>query len=324
MKRIFLNTLFLFSLFWAAIYSESVGQNLQIPNVEKDSTEWVGEWADNGNLHYSYRLKLFPIGDGRMTGTFEWKLIWTWLPEHKPKVGSVAIEYLVGNYDPIKKVLNLSGIRRKDPADIISMDIYVINVLDNGSKLGGINMKPGNYQGRLYGEIVLPKPKPKPKVVVELKKDEKKVEKVKELPNKNPEILPSSPDNNSAKNVAKIVKPEDLEELNSREIITKQEIKSKEEQIRIRIYDNSMVDGDIISLNWNGEWILRYFKVVKVPKEIILNLKKGENTLVMHAENLGKYPPNTAAIQIDRGSKQEVIILNSTMGSSEALRFIKE
>jgi hypothetical protein len=94
--------------------------------------------------------------------------------------------------------------------------------------------------------------------------------------------------------------------------------------VRIRVYDESIIDGDVISLNWNGEWVTRYYRVAKLPKEIVLDLHPGENTLVMFAENLGRYPPNTASISVQRGGKTEVFVLNSDMGKSEAIKFFRE
>ena len=299
-------------------------QDMRAQHIEKDSTHWVGEWADDGNLHYSFHLHLFPLENGKMTGYFEWKLIWSSVWEHIPKVGAVATEYLIGYYDVENETLNLQGIRQKDPVDIISMDIYTINVRSEGKKMLGINRKPGNYQGRLYGELVEEKPA---KTIVQAKKI-------------TPEPVPAkSPIKQASAKTAVVEKPIVVEktapdtkpaptsaiaEMEGREIITKQEISAKDEEIRIQIYDNSIVDGDVISVIWNGEWVMRYYKVVTAPKTLVLKLQKGENTLVMHAENMGRYPPNTAAITVAHSGKTETIILNSTMGSSEALKFVRE
>ena len=315
-----------------------LSQDIHAQNVEKDSTHWVGEWADDGNLHYAFHLHLYPVGNGKMTGYFEWKLIWTSLLAHKHKVGSVAIEYLVGYYNPAVKSLNMQGMRQKDPADIISMDTYSVTILEEGKTMAGINRKPGNYQGRLYGQLV-----PEKKEVIAAKQyDSVDLEPVKPVTPKKPiAAIPEPPaekpiDKLTTEPKVPVAAPKldissqisELEksakkELGEREIITKKSIATSAENLRIQIYDNSIVDGDVISVIWNGEWVLRYYKVVKAPKMLVLKLKSGENTLVMHAENLGRYPPNTAAINFSHGSKQETIILNSTMGKSEALKFVK-
>jgi hypothetical protein len=324
--------------------------------VDKDSTHWVGEWRDDGNLQYAYNLYLKPLGEGKMSGYFEWKLIWTWLPEHKPKVGSVAKEYVVGVYDAATGKLNLRGVRQTDPADIISMDIYVIQLRPDGKGLDGINVKPENYKGSMFG-VLLP-PKPPAAATADAKGKPGNA-------GKNPAATGATAAKNPADSKGTAVNPPAQpktggnpspsgagasggnpsvaagkgsgdsnakpasdgavdKELASREIVTKEELKAEETQVRIRIYDESMIDGDVVSLNWNGEWVMRYYRVAKLPKEIVLDLQKGENTLVMHAENLGRYPPNTASIAIQRGTKTQVFVLNSDMGKSEAIRIVRQ
>lgn len=291
-------------------------------NVEKDSTHWVGEWRDDGNLQYAFNLHLKPLGGGQMTGYFDWKLIWTWIPEHKSKIGSMAREYLVGVYDPAQRSLRLRGVRHTDPDDIISMDTYIIQVSADGKSLDGINVKPENYHGSMFGVYLPPKTPAKPKPVAAnptAKPAAKPAEKPAVAVTPKP-VQPAAADPSPA---AKAVAAPD-KELASREIVTKTELKSADTQVRIRVYDESIIDGDVISLNWNGEWITRYYRVAKLPKEIVLDLLPGENTLVMHAENLGRYPPNTATVSIQRGNKTEIFVLNSDMGKSEAIKIFRE
>lgn len=264
-----------------------------------------------------------------MGGYFEWKLIWTWLPEHKSKIGNVAKEYLVGVYDAPERTLKLRGIRQNDPADIISMDTYIIQVSPDGKSIDGINIKPENYHGSLFGVLLPPKPpltqtKEQPTLA-------HKTDVQKSTPLAKPAVAANNAPKKAAPNPAPVEAPAPTltvhkvpdQELSSREIVTKQELRSADTQVKIRIYDESMIDGDVVSLNWNGEWVLRYYRIAKVPKEIILDLQKGENTLIMHAENLGRYPPNTAAISVQRDGKTEVLILNSDMGKSEAIKILR-
>ncbi|MFN8393683.1 MAG: hypothetical protein U0176_03320 [Bacteroidia bacterium] len=311
-------------------------------SVEKDSTHWVGEWRDEGNLQYAFHLHLQPLGGNRMSGYFDWKLIWTWLPEHKSKVGASAREYVVGIYDPVKRQVKVSGIRQTDPADIISMDIYIIDVSADGKSIEGINVKPENYHGSMFGIIQPPKKPIAAKKPAATGSDASKFSS-KESTKPSPGATkpspgaakpsPGQPSNPTAAQPkpstpetqpAPASKPNSDAELKSREIVTKQEMRSSDDKVRIRVFDEAMIDGDVISLNWNGTWILRYYRIAKLPKEFTLDLQPGENTLVMHAENLGRYPPNTASISVQRGTKTEVLVLNSDMGKSEAIRIIRD
>lgn len=86
------------------------------------------------------------------------------------------------------------------------------------------------------------------------------------------------------------------------------------------IKDNGREDGDIISINLNGEWIIKSLMVTNSEIELGLNLRKGNNYLIMYAENQGKIPPNTASIRIGN----EEVVLNSSPKSSEAIEIFIE
>ena len=78
--------------------------------------------------------------------------------------------------------------------------------------------------------------------------------------------------------------------------------------ILVNIWDDEKIDGDTLSVNFNGKWILKNYHLIKDKKTLLLTLKKNqENEIIFHAENLGKQPPNTAAVQLeyDNGIKQE-------------------
>ncbi len=97
----------------------------------------------------------------------------------------------------------------------------------------------------------------------------------------------------------------------------------KKRDITLEIWDNDKEDGDIVSLKLNENWILRNKEVKKLPYKLQISLEKGENSLIMQAENLGTRGNNTAAIKIDDGvSPPQTVVLNSDMGKSEALKIV--
>ena len=81
-----------------------------------------------------------------------------------------------------------------------------------------------------------------------------------------------------------------------------------------------MIDGDIISLNLNGKWILQNYTLEKEHKEIRVKLQAGTNYLVLHAHNLGIYSPNTAAVSLFDGKKTQTIVLESTLNASGTIQ----
>jgi hypothetical protein len=109
---------------------------------------------------------------------------------------------------------------------------------------------------------------------------------------------------------------------NGRNFVVQQKIILYSDLVTAKIWDRGTVDGDIVTLYLNGEDILDNFMTSKIKKEVVLHLSAGENFLVMHAVNMGSIPPNTASIEIEDGSKQKNITINSDTKKSGALEII--
>lgn len=106
-----------------------------------------------------------------------------------------------------------------------------------------------------------------------------------------------------------------------------QAIKVKSRQIKVTLYDSGTEDGDIISLNFNGEWIKEVEKYTLKSKRngakvIILQLEPNkDNFIVSKAWNLGTISPNTLTIDIEDGrSPLKTIHLNSQIGVSDGIK----
>jgi hypothetical protein len=83
------------------------------------------------------------------------------------------------------------------------------------------------------------------------------------------------------------------------------------------------IDGDIISLNYNGRWILRNFILKGVYYDLPLYVSEdsSKNYLLLYANNLGKEPPNTVAIVVDDGIEQQKVVLNSDLNQCDIIYF---
>ncbi len=97
-----------------------------------------------------------------------------------------------------------------------------------------------------------------------------------------------------------------------------------EPEFDIEIYDRSVVDGDSISLNLNGEWVLQEYMVVKAKLKIHVKINQlaTNNYLILYAHNLGEISPNTAAVQMIVGGKEYRLTLSSDLKKSGALNFL--
>ncbi|MFM7217716.1 MAG: WD40 repeat domain-containing protein, partial [Bacteroidota bacterium] len=94
-------------------------------------------------------------------------------------------------------------------------------------------------------------------------------------------------------------------------------------EVTIYVFDNSYIDGDTMSLYFNDEWILDHYGVTKSKKPVKLTFNENTNNyLVLFANNLGKTPPNTAAIQFFDGKSERFFRLSSDLNTCSALNFI--
>jgi hypothetical protein len=96
-------------------------------------------------------------------------------------------------------------------------------------------------------------------------------------------------------------------------------IRVQSDKIRLKVWDHGVVDGDVLTLFLNGERIIEKYRVNKRKWSIPVNIIKGENLLILHAEDLGDIKPNTVAVSIDDGIDEQIIILSSNLDESGAI-----
>lgn len=110
--------------------------------------------------------------------------------------------------------------------------------------------------------------------------------------------------------------------LNDRNIVVRQQkVVVDEKKLLLEIYDHKQADGDIISLNFNGNWIMEEKELAKRPIKLLVELnEEGENYLILHAKNLGAVPPNTIAVRYYYEGVRKIVVLNSDLNESEMIR----
>ncbi len=84
---------------------------------------------------------------------------------------------------------------------------------------------------------------------------------------------------------------------------TLQVISTAADKIKIRIFDNGIMDGDSISVLYNSTPVVLKAVVSTNPLEFEINLDKTnpQHTIILIAHNLGSIPPNTATVLIQAG-----------------------
>lgn len=147
---------------------------------------------------------------------------------------------------------------------------------------------------------------------------EKKVTKPAAIPTP-PQAVLREPVNPDVKMLPKNIP----EHVRNRSVIKTETIRLTKPTIDVYIYDNHLVDGDTLSIFFNGEWVLKNYGVVKERKKITLTLRENTNNyMVLFAENLGSKPPNSAVVYFVDGKEKRYITLNSDMTQCSAINFV--
>ncbi|MEO6839105.1 MAG: hypothetical protein ABI261_00435 [Ginsengibacter sp.] len=91
-------------------------------------------------------------------------------------------------------------------------------------------------------------------------------------------------------------------------------------------YDNGAIDGDSITVFYNGKIVLSHRRLSDKPISLDLTLDKNakENIVTMYADNLGTIPPNTALMIVTDGGKRYEVRMESDYGKSGSVIFVPE
>jgi hypothetical protein len=93
--------------------------------------------------------------------------------------------------------------------------------------------------------------------------------------------------------------------------------------INLKVYDNAIVDGDTVSIYYNGKLLLN--RRLLSEKAIEINLELDENQtrheIILFAENLGSIPPNTALVVITAGQKRYELFASASLEENAVLVF---
>ncbi len=115
-----------------------------------------------------------------------------------------------------------------------------------------------------------------------------------------------------------------MQSFNKRVNVLSKEIMVDSDSLRISFYDNGQIDGDSISVFVNKKPVLTGQSLSAEALNIYIQLDSSldVNEVTMYAENLGKYPPNTALMVVNDGSKRHEIFLSSSLDKNATVRII--
>jgi hypothetical protein len=93
------------------------------------------------------------------------------------------------------------------------------------------------------------------------------------------------------------------EVVSGRKSVFAQEVNFASDSLTIALYDNGEIDGDTVSIYMNGQLIMakQGLKSTAIKKTIHITPGNEDFSLVLFADNLGKYPPNTGMLVVYDG-----------------------
>lgn len=100
----------------------------------------------------------------------------------------------------------------------------------------------------------------------------------------------------------------------------------KQQNFKVDLYDDGDIDGDIISVYYNGKAILSDKKLTDKPitLNLVADVDKIENELLIYAENEGDIPPNTALMVVTEGSTRTEVRITSDAKKNGVVLFTKK
>jgi len=108
-------------------------------------------------------------------------------------------------------------------------------------------------------------------------------------------------------------------------ITANRQIRVDSDVVEFNMYDHKIIDKDIVSISFNGDWIVEKFTISEKPFPFTLKLNdEGKNYLLLHAEDVGRNPPATIALSYKYKGKTEIIILNSDIKTSEVIEITSD
>ena len=106
--------------------------------------------------------------------------------------------------------------------------------------------------------------------------------------------------------------------------VASKSIKVDSNKVVFELYDHMIEDGDIVSINFNGDWVIENRKITSKPYELKVQLNPvGKNYIILHAENVGRRPPNTMAVSYMYNGKKKQIIMKADLNTSEMIEILQ-
>ena len=112
--------------------------------------------------------------------------------------------------------------------------------------------------------------------------------------------------------------------IEGREVQVNETVQVKNRELRVKIWDSQLEDGDIVSIFIDDKRVVNQISLTKKPREYKITLPPGkkEYLLTVYADSFGKSEPNTARVLISDGDQERTIDLVAGRKKQESVKII--
>jgi len=115
---------------------------------------WVGNWTSPKGYLFECNIQLSFESDNKARGKIDWTLQRAPNTILKTKVGSQAVEYLIGTYSAKERLIEVRGYDKNDPDGIIAQDFYRLKMSKDNLVIRGETQYWGDWQGAIIANSI--------------------------------------------------------------------------------------------------------------------------------------------------------------------------
>jgi hypothetical protein len=272
---------------------------------------WTGT-AKQEATTYSYIVKINSVSRDSIFGTTISKSN-EFYSETKFKGVVKGNEYLINETELLKTNYKGAG----------SVCMMKLNLKRNNNKLQG-SFTSSNKDIKDCGSGTISLSLVKEKNSTQLPKEEPRIVTPEQPTRKKEiEIVSLTEKKNIEQSIAAPLQISNQRKIEKREIDLLNTFQFVEDSVMIKIYDNGVIDGDVISLIING--IIVFDKVKLTASPLTYALKSSNSSqfqIECYADNLGEIPPNTGLITISSATKTSEVLFSSDLKKSAAIKVV--
>jgi hypothetical protein len=215
--------------------------------------------------------------------------------------------------------------KKPEPLSVVSVPAAKISPPSKQKELQMDSLAKSNMKPVAKPASVAPKPGPVEIFAVAPKQEQKTPPSPKPEPEKKPVVVAVEQQPKPVPPVT-IVAPSIVKgaaEIEKRVTKSDQSFYFETDSLLLTLYDNGEVDGDTVTVLMNGNIIFSKVGLTTKAnsKTIYIATNMDSVKLVMYAESLGEYPPNTGLMVVTDGKKQYDVRFSADLKTNSAIVF---